>query len=87
MPRCSSLPWMPCPMKMRELEVSGRCDARLDATTRGGSPLRSAIETEVERLIGDGALNDIDFQMIEIEARRVADHGAGRRWEAQRRPL
>ena len=41
---------------------------------KGGlhSAIAQEFETEVERLIGDGALNDIDFQMIEIEARRVA---------------
>ena len=76
---------------MRELvEVSGRiCDAGREQADRSGkkgglhSAIAQEIETEVERLIGDGALNDIDFQMIEIEARcGVADHGAGRRWEA-----
>ena len=67
------------------VEVSGQiCDARLDAdkparpVKRGSlhASIAHEVEAEVERLLGEGVVED--FQAVEMEARRVAFQIMGR---------
>ena len=77
------------------VDVSTRlCDAQLEAGGSGAPEKKGGFETtltaevsaEAERLIGEGAVDD--FQAIEIRSAAGGQlDGAGRRAQAQRRPL